>query len=325
MGTDTNFKIVLTSNDLEQSIQVSRREKGQSLLSFPDSFVVMDLETTGLNPQYDSIIEIGLIKVKNGIEEKRFESLINPKCSIDAFIYELTGISNNMLATAPVFEDIEDQIISFIGNDTIVGHNVNFDINFLYDTLLENKGIKLKNDFIDTMRLSRRLLPELKHHRLQDLAEFFNLTDNFHRAMGDCTATLTIFNNFKKLAIEKGFDPIKGLPLYPKGINFSAIKGNEESFIKDHVFFEKNICFTGKLEKFNRKDAAQLVANIGGNPVPGVSKSTDFLIVGDFDYNASLKGKPSSKLIKAREYISQGQDIKILSESNFYSLIADND
>ena len=319
------LQVVISIGNFDSSISITKREKGKSLLSFPDSFVVLDLETTGLNPQWDSIIEIGLIKIEKGQEINRFESLVNPGFNIDPFITELTGITNKMLKKAPEFEDIEEKILDFIGQNIIVGHNVNFDINFLYDTLFEHKRIKLQNNFVDTMRLSRRLLPELEHHRLQDLASYYHLTDNFHRAIGDCNVTLAILSKLKQIAIDKGYNPTEGLPItYSKGIIFSEIKGDKTKFIEDHIFFKKNICFTGKLEKFNRKDAAQLVADIGGIPVQSVTKHTDFLIVGDFDYNASLKGEPSSKLKKAQTLMAKGQDIKILSETTFYSLLAEN-
>lgn len=301
-----------------------QREKGKSLLYFPVSFTVLDLETTGLNPAWDGIIEIGMIKVKDGEIIDKFETLVDPEMPIDPFITELTGISENDLKDAPTIDKLCNKVKDFIGADVIVGHNISFDINFLYDAILENLGVKLQNDFINTLRLSHRLAPEIKQHRLGDIANHFNIKGKEHRALYDCELTLKIFAKFRELAVEQGYDLEKGLPQYNKGIDFSAIQGDSSKFKTDHIFFNQAICFTGKLEKLERKSAAQLVADMGGIPVPSVTKKTNFLIVGDFDYNASLKGAPSSKLKKARELKAQGQNIEILSESTFYSLLNDD-
>lgn len=84
----------------------------------------------------------------------------------------------------------------FLGNDIIIGHNVNFDIDFIYDSMVDNLGEYLSNDYIDTLRISRKLLPELKHHRLDNLIDYFNLTKrNEHRALNDCVLTNQVYIN----------------------------------------------------------------------------------------------------------------------------------
>mgnify|MGYP000447157999 FL=1 len=84
----------------------------------------------------------------------------------------------------------------FLGNDIIIGHNVNFDIDFIYDSMVDNLGDYLSNDYIDTLRISRKLLPELKHHKLDNLIDYFNLTKrNEHRALNDCVLTNQVYIN----------------------------------------------------------------------------------------------------------------------------------
>ena len=84
----------------------------------------------------------------------------------------------------------------FLGNDIIIGHNVNFDIDFIYDSMVDNLGEYLLNDYIDTLRISRKLLPELKHHKLDNLIDYFNLTKrNEHRALNDCVLTNQVYIN----------------------------------------------------------------------------------------------------------------------------------
>lgn len=84
----------------------------------------------------------------------------------------------------------------FLGNDIIIGHNVNFDIDFIYDSMVDNLGEYLSNDYFDTLRISRKLLPELKHHKLDNLIDYFNLTKrNEHRALNDCVLTNQVYIN----------------------------------------------------------------------------------------------------------------------------------
>ena len=84
----------------------------------------------------------------------------------------------------------------FLGNGIIIGHNVNFDIDFIYDSMVDNLGEYLSNDYIDTLRISRKLLPELKHHKLDNLIDYFNLAKrNEHRALNDCVLTNQVYIN----------------------------------------------------------------------------------------------------------------------------------
>lgn len=84
----------------------------------------------------------------------------------------------------------------FLVNDIIIGHNVNFDIDFIYDSMVDNLGEYLSNDYIDTLRIPRKLLSELKHHKLDNLIDYFNLTKrNEHRALNDCVLTNQVYIN----------------------------------------------------------------------------------------------------------------------------------
>lgn len=153
--------------------KTKRPHKGRSLLALMDDYVVLDLETTGLDPLFDSIIEVGIVRVRNGEIIDSFDSLVNPHCDISDFISTLTGITNEQLQSAPDIDTILPAAISFIGNDVVVAHNANFDINFMYDYSARLGLPYFSRDFIDTMRMSRRLFPELGRYRLIDLADFF--------------------------------------------------------------------------------------------------------------------------------------------------------
>lgn len=217
--------------------------------------------------------------------------------------------------------------MEFVGNEILIGHNVNFDINFIYDNLYRNNYKVLKNDFIDTMRLARKLLSELPHYRLIDLADYFNIDfSNNHRALRDCEITLSIYENLKLLAIEKygELDSFKdAFKKHSSAIKAKDIVTTNTEFDIDNLFYGKYVAITGTLEKLQRKEAMQIIVDLGGYCEDNVTKKTNYLILGNNDYNPILRGKKSSKLIKAEKLKLEGKDIEILSENVFYDIIDD--
>ena len=175
-----------------------RPYKGRSLLLALDDYVSVDIETTGLSPRHASIIELGAVKFRGGRPMDEVSLLINPGFSIPRAITELTGITDDMLWYAPPIEDVLPYFLDFVGGDVILGHNVNFDVNFIYDKALTLGLPPLSNDFVDTMRISRRLYKQHKHHRLCDLAERFGIVpDTAHRALADCYTAAACYECMK--------------------------------------------------------------------------------------------------------------------------------
>ena len=173
---------------------VKREYKGKSLIAALDDYVAVDIETTGLSPRHSSIIELGAVKFRSGKPRDEVSLLINPGFSIPAGITALTGITDDMLWTEPYLEDVLPYFLAFLGGDVILGHNVNFDVNFIYDKAVFLGLPPLTNDFIDTMRLSRKLYPEHRHHRLCDLSERFSVVpETAHRALADCYTTAACY------------------------------------------------------------------------------------------------------------------------------------
>ena len=168
-----------------------RAEKGNSIIEFPPSYCMIDLETTGYSPLWDEIIEVAAMKIIDGKETARFHSLVKPSWDkIPDFITQLTGINNEMLIDAPRIDTVISQFDEFLGDSTIIGYNVSFDVNFLYDAYVTHLGKPLRNNYVDCMRMARRLYPEMEHHRLCDITEKLNVVnDKAHRAMSDVEAT----------------------------------------------------------------------------------------------------------------------------------------
>ena len=188
--------------------QTIRESKGRSIIAFPDTYCVIDVETTGRSPQWDHIIEVAALKISDGQEVGRFSSLIQPPSMpggnyIDEFIAALTGITDEMLESAPFAPDVLEEFASFVRDTPVVGHYVGFDINFLYDSFDRYLDRPFSNDYIDSLRIARKLHPEMPHHRLADLVDHFGVTHNdTHRAMGDVEATAECFARLKNEAFE---------------------------------------------------------------------------------------------------------------------------
>ena len=151
-------------------------------------YVVLDLETTGLNCSYNRIIEFGAVRVENGIVTEEMDILINPECPLPKKIVEITSITDKMLENQPTIVEALPKILSFIGDAILVTHNADFDFSFLQHALRRNGFEELKNPVIDTLSLSRYLFPESKNHRLGSLCRNMDVVydeDEAHRANYD--------------------------------------------------------------------------------------------------------------------------------------------
>lgn len=302
-----------------------RDKKGNSLIQFPSSYVVVDIETTGLSPEYDSIIEICAMKYSDNVLTDSFSSLVNPGFPINDFISALTGITNDMLSSAPALDSVIPKFYDFVKDSVLVGHNVHFDLNFLYDACMEYLSLPLSNDFIDTLRISRRLHPENRHNRLSDLSEIYHIDySNAHRAESDCLITNKIFQIFLEECVDKFGDIDKAISqLYPKPhtIKASDITTDKDDFDISHPLYGKVVVFTGALEKMPRQKAMQYVVDFGGVNGSSVTKSTNYLVLGNNDYCKSIKDGKSNKQKKAEEMKLDGYDIEVIPENVFYDMI----
>lgn len=175
----------------------ARPGRGNSIIASPDDYVCLDLETTGLSPKDESIIEFAAYRVRSGKVTDRIVSFVRPYPGnrVTSFITNLTGITPEMVADAPLPEDILPQLFEFIGNDMVVGHNTCFDMNFLYDGALKAGLTPIPNDFTDTMRHSRKINKgKIDNHRLGTLADYLGVdVTTAHRAAADVETTIRCY------------------------------------------------------------------------------------------------------------------------------------
>ena len=299
-----------------------RPDKGRSIIAFPDVYTVIDIETTGLDSRYCEIIEISALRYNGGQLVDNFSTLVKPSSPISDFITQLTGITNDMVADAPDIATAARQFFDFIKDDILVGYNVNFDINFLYDVLDEHCGLSLSNSFIDAMRIARKMRPELKNHKLQTVASSLGISSEAHRSFADCETCNTCYSLLISEAIEKhgSIEAFASSFAYHQA-SAKDIVATTDSFDESHPLFGKVCVFTGTLEKMVRKDAMQLVVNLGGTCGDNVTAKTNFLILGNNDFCKSIKDGKSSKQKKAEALMLKGNDIEILSENVFYDMV----
>lgn len=304
----------------------TRTEKGISLVTFPTDFTVIDLETTGLDTNFCDIIEVAGVKVRSNKVVDTFDSLINIGYLLDPHISELTGITDEMITNAPDEKTVLSEFLCFVDNDVVVGHNVHFDINFIYDNAMRLFNQPFKNNMVDTLRFSRRLFPELSGHRLTDMTNALGIdVHRYHRALDDCISTLSLYNKLYKTALDKytdisSFSRAFAQKMYAPRIDVKQILPTNECIDIDHLLYNRECVFTGVLEKMCRKDAMQLVVNVGGTVANRISKKTNFLVLGNNDFCNSIKNGKSNKQKKAEAMKLSGQDIEILSEQTFYDL-----
>jgi len=196
------------------------RKKGNKLLLFLEEYVVVDIETTGLSAEHDEIIEIGAIKVISGEIADKFHTMVKPTKRIGKSATNVNGITNEMVEYAPHIMDVIQDFYNFVKGFVIVGHCVDFDVNFLYDALLKHKQIHLNNNLVDTIQFSRRFFKDFKNHKLVTLASNFGIVySTLHRATDDCIVTHKCYEYMKNY-VKTNLDIKKFLP----GKSFTACK-----------------------------------------------------------------------------------------------------
>lgn len=160
-------------------------------LNSKEVFVAVDVETTGLSPVNNELIEVSAIKYLGMQKLDTFTTLIKPKQAIPYYITNITGITNEMVRNAPSVDSIMPSLALFIGDAKIVAHNARFDYSFLQQ--YSNNQFS-KNEIVDTVNISRKLFPNLPNHKLGTIAKMIGITeDGFHRAEFDCECCAKIY------------------------------------------------------------------------------------------------------------------------------------
>lgn len=227
----------------------------------PDSYVVVDLETTGLQPAKDRILEIGAVKVENGEVKDTFCTFINPRMAIPPFIQALTGITQDMVENALTAEQAFYEFLDFCGDRDLMGHNLMFDYSFL-----KHQAANLKLSFekrgIDTLKIARSVLPELESRSLTSLCEYFQINrEQAHRAFHDALATHEVYEQLKKRAREGQERLFVPVPLLYKAKKQGPITNSQKAYLNDLVKYHK-ISLDVEIDSLTKNEASRRIDKI---------------------------------------------------------------
>ena len=183
-------------------------QMGKRLKDHVRDYVVFDLETTGISPYRDQVVEISAVKVVGGVPTDEFTTLVNPGMHIPVQASAVNGITDDMVADAPAFDYALKAFMEFVGDMVLVGHNIHsFDMKFICRDSEKFFGQTVGNDYIDTLWMARKCLPGLPHHTLTDLAMYYEIsTQGAHRALNDCRMNQQVY---EKLLTEESASPEK--------------------------------------------------------------------------------------------------------------------
>lgn len=225
-----------------------------------DSYVSIDLETTGLNPKRDKIIEIGAVKVINGIKTDSFLTFINPARKLDQTIIGLTGIRDEDLEGAPYIDSVLPELMDFLEELPLLGHSILFDYSFIKKAAVDNK-LSFEKSGIDTLKIARKFLAALEHRNLDYLCNYYKIPHNAHRAFADAEATDELY----RILADKFFEAEDSL-FMPSPLSFSikrdtpATKQQKERLYK--LLVQHKITLEADVERLTRSEASRFTDRI---------------------------------------------------------------
>ncbi len=301
------------------------------------SYVALDVETA--NSFRGSICSIGLVKFQNGKVVDSFYSLINPEEDFDYRNINIHGITQKDILNSPIFPEIRQRIIDFIGTNIVVSHFAQFDIGALKDAYLKYNLDFDDVKFVCSYRLAKLALPGLINYKLKTLTKELNIKLEHHNALSDAKASGLILGyllsansysdideflynyHYNKTGLhgQYGFNrQLKGD--YKSNLIYQPTDEEKALMNPDHYFYGLYFCFTGKLERMTRKEANTMVALTGGIPEKSVTKNTNILVVGEQDWRVVGESGLSSKMKKAQSLLENGQNIEIMTEDDFIKM-----
>ena len=225
-------------------------------------YVCLDLETTGLDPKTDKIIEIGAVKVRGGEIVDTFQSFVNPGRMLPEKIVELTGICDEDLKDAMSIETVIPKFLEFSGNDCFLGHSVLFDYSFMKKAVVYLDGKNKYEKFgIDTLKISRKHLASLESRKLSYLCAYYGIDQKAHRALGDAMATHFLYQRLLKDFYEGNeTDFVPGQLIYSVKRETPITKAQKERLSK--LITLHNINYLYDLDCLTRNEASRITDQI---------------------------------------------------------------
>lgn len=292
------------------------------------NFIALDFETA--NSSRASICSIGLVKVVNGVIQEEIHTYIDPEDKFTAFNTEIHGITEDMVRGAPTFEAYWPTFKAIIENETLIAHNASFDMSALRYALNTFDEPYAEFTYGCSYVFAKKVWPSLYNYRLSTVANYLGISFRHHDALEDArAAALVTLAALERSAVEslQDLSDMHNLQLgfqrsdshTPAGIkkNKKPVKLPAPKVKQSHPFFNARVVFTGKLQAMTRSKASQRIINCGGHCSNSVTKTTNFLIIGDYDLTSFTEIFHSTKMLKAEALINKGYPIEIIGEREF--------
>lgn len=226
-----------------------------------NSYVSIDLETSGLDPKQDRILEIAAIKVVNGEVTDMYETLVDAGVHLDERIVSLTGITEEMTKEGAEPAEAIRRCVEFIGDMPILGHCIQFDYSFLKRTAV-NHDLAFEKEGIDTLRIARKVLPDLESRGLSFLCAYYQIPlERHHRAMADAKATLQLYQRLQVEFGEKNPELFMTKPLIYQVKKESPATNAQKRHLKDLIKYHK-IELDKELDTLTRNEASRYIDRI---------------------------------------------------------------
>lgn len=226
-----------------------------------EEYIVLDLETTGLSPKDDRILEIGAARVSGGRVQETYQAFVDPRMRVPERITELTGITDEMVRGQKSNEEAVRELTDFCGELPLLGHNIMFDYGFLKHSAV-NLGISFERDGIDTLKLARELLPAEEKKNLEALCGRFSISrEHAHRALDDALATHALYCELAKLCPEEKCALLKPVPLIYRAKRQGAITPAQKGYLKDLTAYHK-IELEVEPDSLTKNEASRLIDSI---------------------------------------------------------------
>ncbi len=226
-----------------------------------ESYIALDLETTGLRPSEDQILEIGAVKVVNGEICDRYETLVNPGMAISPRIRELTGIDDAMAATGKDTKTAVTELVDFCSDLPLLGHNILFDYSFVKKNAV-NLGLAFEKEGVDTLKIARALLPDLEHKNLSYLCSYYRIKqERAHRASDDAEAAMELYKRLAAEFPESKTELFAPKPLICKVKKQGPITAAQKGYLNDLIKYHK-ISLSVRIETLTKNEASRIIDKI---------------------------------------------------------------
>ena len=226
-----------------------------------DTYIALDLETTGLNPSRDRILEIGAVRVVDGQIEETYETLVNPGRKLDKRIEELTGITDEMAAGGMDTRTAVTGLVEFCGELPLLGHNILFDYSFLKQNTM-NLSLPFEKEGIDTLKIARVLFPKMEHRSLQFLCCYYQIRqEKAHRAVSDALSAMELYRRMREQFAEAPEELFASKPLIYKAKKQSPITLAQKGYLNDLLKYHK-ITLEMSVDSLTKNEASRMIDRI---------------------------------------------------------------